>query len=69
MVLTIRLRPSRYLPLIFGSMNSENTTTHPNSEDDLDDPYIHIVSTEEFVETVEQATQEASNTGLVPNKD
>lgn len=39
-------------------MGSDSPATIPDFEEDLDDPYIHAVSTEEFVETVEQATQE-----------
>ena len=50
-------------------MNINNPETNSDSEEDLHDPYIHIVSTEEFVETVEQASQEESDNGWVPNKD
>ena len=39
-------------------MNSAEPVTTPDLEEELDDPYIHTVSTEEFVETVEQANQE-----------
>ncbi|GAB3226650.1 hypothetical protein [Spirosoma arcticum] len=38
-------------------MNVDNPATNPDAEEDLDDPYVHTVSTEEFVETVEEATQ------------
>ena len=39
-------------------MNLDNPTTIPDSEEEPDDPYIHTISTEEFIETVEQANQE-----------
>lgn len=48
-------------------MYSYSPETSPDSEEDLDDPYIHTVSTEEFVETVEQASQEESDNGLESN--
>ncbi|GAB4006575.1 hypothetical protein GCM10028808_08710 [Spirosoma migulaei] len=50
-------------------MNIDKQPIPPDADEELDDPYVHIVSTEEFVETVEQASQEERNTGLVPNKD
>jgi len=50
-------------------MNFNNPTTLPDSEEDLDDPYIHTVSTEEFVETVEQASQEENDEVSTPNGD
>lgn len=31
------------------------TVGNPDPEEELDDPYVHTVSTEEFVEAVEQA--------------
>ncbi|WP_168207711.1 hypothetical protein [Spirosoma sp. KCTC 42546] len=43
-----------------GSMSLANPENIPDSEEDVDDPYIHTVSTEEFVETVERASQEES---------
>jgi hypothetical protein len=46
-------------------MSLDNPSTIPDSEEDLDDPYVHTVSTEEFVETVERATQEEND----PNVD
>ncbi|GAB3767455.1 hypothetical protein GCM10028818_00260 [Spirosoma horti] len=39
-------------------MNSKNPTASVEPEEDLDDPYVHTVSTEEFVETIERASQE-----------
>jgi hypothetical protein len=41
----------------------------PDSADELDDPYIHTVSTEEFVQTVEQASQEETDEELTPSRD
>lgn len=32
----------------------------PDPADELDDPYVHTVSTEEFVEAVETASREAN---------
>ena len=43
-------------------MNSDQSITTPELEEKLDDPYIHTVSTEEFVNAVEQASQEESRT-------
>lgn len=34
--------------------------TIPDLAEELDDPYIHTISTEEFVETVEQANEQAN---------
>lgn len=39
-------------------MNIDKLTIIPNTDEELDDPYMHTVSTEEFVETVERASQE-----------
>ncbi len=39
-------------------MHLDSPTTIPDPAEELDDPYIHVVSTEEFVEAVEQASQE-----------
>lgn len=50
-------------------MNFDNPTTIPDSEEDIDDPYIHTVSTEEFVETVERASQEENDEVFIPNGD
>ena len=33
--------------------------TDPDLADELDDPYVHTVSTEEFVEAVETASRES----------
>jgi hypothetical protein len=38
-------------------MNPENDTLTPGSADDLDEPYIHTVPTEDFVEAVEQESR------------
>lgn len=50
-------------------MNLDTLTTVPDSDEELDDPYIHTVSTEEFVETVERASQEENDDVLVPKED
>lgn len=42
-------------------MGLDNTATIPDAEEDFDDPYVHTVSTEEFIETVERATQEEND--------
>ena len=42
-------------------MNVDKQTTIPDMNEELDDPYIHTVYTEEFVETVEQATKEEND--------
>ena len=41
----------------FAAMNPENDTLTPGLADDLDEPYIHAVSTEEFVEAVERESR------------
>ena len=38
-------------------MNTKNDTLTPGLEDDLDEPYIHAVSTEEFAEAVERESR------------
>ncbi|PRY34925.1 hypothetical protein CLV58_1157 [Spirosoma oryzae] len=38
-------------------MDPENDTLTPSSADDLDEPYIHAVSTEEFVEEIERESR------------
>ena len=38
--------------------DSPTTNPEPEPDEDLDDPYVHIVSTEEFVETAEKGSQE-----------
>lgn len=47
--------------LTSGSMSLNDPATIPDAEEDLDDPYVHTVSTEEFIETVERATQEEND--------
>ncbi|SFC12578.1 hypothetical protein [Spirosoma endophyticum] len=39
-------------------VDSPTTDPDPEPDEDLDDPYVHIVSTEEFVETAEKGSQE-----------
>ena len=55
------LHPSR--------MNLDTPTTSSVSDEDLDDPYIHTVSTEEFVESVEQDSHEENEEELESNED
>lgn len=50
-------------------MNVNNPTTVSDSDEELDDPYIHTVSTEEFVETVERASQEENDDLLASSED
>ena len=50
-------------------MNLANFSSNPEPEEDIDDPYIHTVSTEEFVETAERASQEKNDEMLTPNED
>ena len=50
-------------------MNADKLKTSPNADDELDDPYIHTLSTEEFVENVEQASHKENNEELTPNKE
>ncbi|MVM42287.1 hypothetical protein GO730_39015 [Spirosoma sp. HMF3257] len=48
-------------------MNRDKQPIPPDADEELDDPYVHTVSTEEFVETVEQASQEKKEDVLTPN--
>lgn len=48
-------------------MNIDKQPSTPDADEELDDPYVHRVSTEEFVETVEQASQETKEEVLTPN--
>lgn len=50
-------------------MNVDDPVTSPDSADELDDPYIHTVSTEEFVQTVERASQEETDEKLTPSQE
>ncbi|GAB3740537.1 hypothetical protein GCM10028774_56380 [Spirosoma jeollabukense] len=50
-------------------MNEDNPVTSPDSADELDDPYIHSISTEEFVQSVELATQEETDEKLTPSQE
>ena len=49
-------------------MSVNKATTIPDSDEELDDPYIHTVLTEEFVETVERASQKQNDEELAPNE-
>jgi len=48
-------------------MNPQNNTLTPGSEHDFDEPYVHTVSTEEFVEAVERTSQDEKVDLLVPS--
>lgn len=50
-------------------MNINKQTITQDEDEGLDDPYIHTVSTEEFVETVEQASLETKEDVVIPNQD
>lgn len=50
-------------------MSIDTLTTIPDTDEELDDPYIHTVSTEEFVELVEQGSQGETDNVSTPNKD
>jgi hypothetical protein len=39
-------------------MNPATPVSIPDPTEELDDPYVHIVSTEEFVEAAEAASHE-----------
>ncbi|ADB42621.1 hypothetical protein Slin_6664 (plasmid) [Spirosoma linguale DSM 74] len=41
--------------------------TNTDSTEELDDPYIHTVSTEEFVQTIERANQDETDSMLSSN--
>ncbi|GAB4039857.1 hypothetical protein [Spirosoma gilvum] len=45
-------------------MSIDKLTTVPDEDEELDDPYVHTVSTEEFVETVEREIREEKEDGL-----
>ena len=44
--------------ILGNNMLEDSPTTDPEPDEDLDDPYVHLVSTEEFVETAEKGSQE-----------
>lgn len=50
-------------------MSLESSLPLPEPAEELDDPYIHTVSTEEFVETLERAGQEETDDDEAPNKE
>lgn len=50
-------------------MKSASPTPPPEEQEELDDPYIHSVSTEEFVETVERASHEEDEKELTPSQE
>lgn len=50
-------------------MITDKQPSTPDADEELDDPYIHTVSTKEFVETVEQANQEEKEDVVTPNGD
>ena len=49
-------------------MPQHDHVTYPDSVDELDDPYVHTFSTQEFVQTVERASQEETDEGLTPSR-
>ena len=50
-------------------MNIDKQPFTPDADEELDDPYVHTVSTKEFVETMEQASQETKKDVFTPNGD
>ena len=52
---------SRRIDDKFALMNPANDTLIPGSQDDFDEPYIHTVSTAEFVEAVERENRTESD--------
>lgn len=50
-------------------MNADDQKTSPNADEELDDPYVHTLSTQEFVETIERASQEEKDNAVTPNED
>lgn len=50
-------------------MSQESPVPIPDPLEELDDPYVHTVSTEEFVETVERASQEETDEVLTSSQD
>lgn len=50
-------------------MNIDKQPSILDADEELDDPYVHTVSTEEFVETVEQASLETKEDVVIPNQD
>lgn len=48
-------------------MKVDEQKTSPKADEELDDPYIHALSTEEFVENVERASQEETDETLTPS--
>ncbi|RAI72870.1 hypothetical protein HMF3257_38820 [Spirosoma telluris] len=57
-----RFSPSPlFFTLNFWSPELKDSSPTPDPEDELDDPYVHTVSTEEFIEIIEQASQEEAD--------
>ncbi|GAB3789240.1 hypothetical protein GCM10028818_57390 [Spirosoma horti] len=50
-------------------MTLEDPLTDSDSAEEIDDPYIHTVSTEEFVQTVERASQDETDSMLSSNSE
>ena len=50
-------------------MSEEQQTAIPDPDEELNDPYVHTVPTEEFVEIMERASQEANDDLLTPDED
>ncbi len=50
-------------------MHVDHPTTIADSDEELDDPYVHTVSTEEFIQTVERDSQDENDEALAPQED
>ena len=50
-------------------MSQESPVPIPDPLEELDDPYVHTVSTEEFVETVERVSQKETDEVLTSSQD
>lgn len=50
-------------------MSKDKLSTIPDADEELDDPYIHTVSTEEFVETVERDNHQDKENGISPSEE
>lgn len=49
-------------------MNAAKLRTIWNVDEELDDPHLINILTEEFVENVERTSHEETNDGLTPNE-
>ena len=69
LLLPVSVRHLRLQRLHFSRMNLDTPTTSPDSDEDMDDPYIHTVSIEEFVESVERDSHQENEEELDSNED